>query len=204
MSFEIQELHEKAYPQHFWEAKERSAHDHDWKNHKWNTHGSDHSIVANHHDYNDGHYHSNDKPANYQFDYGVRDLETGDIKNQWETRDGDHVKGSYSLKEADGTIRIVEYTADDHNGFNAKVKKIGYAQHPEVYAKNVHQHGGWEGDYGYQGHDLVYDHDKNYANDHVHEHSFDLNNYHGNSYDHASSGYDHANDHNSYAKFKPY
>ncbi|KAG8232481.1 hypothetical protein J437_LFUL012714 [Ladona fulva] len=66
----------------------------------------------------------------YNYDYGVHDLHTGDVKNKWETRDGDVVKGSYSLHEADGTIRQVDYTADDHNGFNAVVKKIGKAVHP--------------------------------------------------------------------------
>uniref|UniRef100_A0A3F2Z4P2 Cuticle protein 19 n=1 Tax=Glossina palpalis gambiensis TaxID=67801 RepID=A0A3F2Z4P2_9MUSC len=71
----------------------------------------------------------------YEFDYGVKDLKTGDIKNQWETRNGDVVKGSYSLKESDGTTRVVEYTADDHNGFNAVVKKVGVASHPIIYAK---------------------------------------------------------------------
>nr|CAD7416277.1 unnamed protein product [Timema cristinae] len=38
----------------------------------------------------------------YKFDYAVHDPHTGDIKNQWESRDGDVVKGSYSLVEADG------------------------------------------------------------------------------------------------------
>ncbi|XP_026328670.1 cuticle protein 8-like [Hyposmocoma kahamanoa] len=42
-------------------------------------------------------------------------------KSQQEVRDGDVVKGSYSFHEADGSIRTVEYTADDHNGFNAVV-----------------------------------------------------------------------------------
>lgn len=41
--------------------------------------------------------------------------------------------GAYSLAEPDGTTRIVEYTADKHNGFNAVVKKIGQAHHPQVY-----------------------------------------------------------------------
>ncbi|XP_037932848.1 histidine-rich glycoprotein-like [Teleopsis dalmanni] len=63
----------------------------------------------------------------YEFNYGVEDKHHGDKKSQWEHRDGGHVKGSYSLKEADGTTRIVEYTADDHKGFNAKVHKIGHA-----------------------------------------------------------------------------
>uniref|UniRef100_A0A1A9WGA3 Cuticle protein 19 n=1 Tax=Glossina brevipalpis TaxID=37001 RepID=A0A1A9WGA3_9MUSC len=71
----------------------------------------------------------------YEFNYDVKDLKTGDIKNQWETRDGDVVKGIYTLKESDGTTRVVEYTADDHNGFNAVVKKLGVASHPIIYAK---------------------------------------------------------------------
>ena len=54
----------------------------------------------------------------------MKDAHTGDVKNQWETRDGDVVKGSYSLVEPDGTIRIVDYTSDKHNGFNAVVKKV--------------------------------------------------------------------------------
>ncbi|KAG8236746.1 hypothetical protein J437_LFUL017001 [Ladona fulva] len=67
----------------------------------------------------------------YQFNYGVNDPHTGDIKNQWEERDGDVVKGSYSLHEADGTVRIVDYTADKINGFNAVVHKAGVAKHPQ-------------------------------------------------------------------------
>jgi len=43
------------------------------------------------------------------------------------------------LYEPDGTQRIVEYTADKHNGFNAVVKKIGHAHHPEIYGKYNHQ-----------------------------------------------------------------
>lgn len=41
--------------------------------------------------------------------------------------------GAYSLAEPDGTTRIVEYTADKHNGFNAVVKRIGHAQHPQPH-----------------------------------------------------------------------
>ncbi|KAG8225478.1 hypothetical protein J437_LFUL004479 [Ladona fulva] len=77
----------------------------------------------------------------YNFDYAVHDLHTGDVKNQWETRDGDVVKGSYSLNDPDGTIRQVDYTADKHNGFNAVVKKIGKSIHPEP----VHHYGAGHG-----------------------------------------------------------
>lgn len=39
------------------------------------------------------------------------------------------MKGEYSLVEPDGSIRIVEYVADGHSGFNAVVKKIGPSIH---------------------------------------------------------------------------
>ena len=64
-----------------------------------------------------------DAHPRYSFGYDVQDHLTGDFKNQHETRDGDVVKGSYSLLESDGTRRIVDYTADDINGFNAVVRK---------------------------------------------------------------------------------
>ncbi|XP_022912696.2 cuticle protein 21-like [Onthophagus taurus] len=64
-------------------------------------------------------------PAAYDFAYAVNDPHTGDSKTQQESRQGDVVHGSYSLVEADGTKRIVEYTADAHNGFNAVVHKEG-------------------------------------------------------------------------------
>jgi hypothetical protein len=67
----------------------------------------------------------------YSYKYGVTDYSTGDIKSQSESRDGDIVKGQYSLVEPDGTIRTVHYTADSVNGFNAVVKKTGQpAIHP--------------------------------------------------------------------------
>ncbi|XP_070489820.1 cuticle protein 7-like [Chironomus tepperi] len=65
----------------------------------------------------------------YAYKYGVNDYHTGDIKSQHETRDGDVVKGSYSLVEPDGSVRTVEYTADKHNGFNAVVHKTAPAHH---------------------------------------------------------------------------
>lgn len=76
----------------------------------------------------------------YTFNYGVHDPHTGDVKTQHEVRDGDVVHGSYSVNEPDGSVRIVEYTADDHNGFNAVVKKVGPAVHPPPVpiAKYVH------------------------------------------------------------------
>ncbi|XP_073998653.1 uncharacterized protein [Rhodnius prolixus] len=64
-----------------------------------------------------------DTHPSYNFEYAVHDTHTGDVKNQHESRDGDVVHGSYSLVEPDGTKRVVEYTADPHNGFNAVVHR---------------------------------------------------------------------------------
>lgn len=68
--------------------------------------------------------------ADYSFSYGVKDLHTGDVKHQWEKKDGDIVRGHYSVLEPDGSVRIVDYTADGKNGFNAVVKHSGPSQHP--------------------------------------------------------------------------
>jgi hypothetical protein len=69
----------------------------------------------------------------YSFNYGVHDGLTGDVKSQSEHRDGGFVKGQYSLVEPDGSVRTVDYTADDVNGFNAVVSKSA----PHVHAKVV-------------------------------------------------------------------
>lgn len=66
----------------------------------------------------------------YKYEYGVSDPRTGDHKSQAEVRDGDVVKGYYTVADPDGTLRTVHYTADDHNGFNAVVEKSGHAVHP--------------------------------------------------------------------------
>ncbi|XKL62731.1 hypothetical protein PGB90_002564 [Kerria lacca] len=76
----------------------------------------------------------------YKFEYGVHDPHTGDIKKQYEERDGDTVRGYYSLVEPDGSIRIVEYTADDKHGFQATVRKIGPSHHPPPSPPHHHHH----------------------------------------------------------------
>ncbi|XP_043484805.1 larval cuticle protein A2B-like [Leptopilina heterotoma] len=74
-----------------------------------------------------------DPHPQYSYAYDVQDSLTGDSKSQHETRDGDVVKGSYSLLEADGTKRVVDYVADPINGFNAVVRK-----EPTLAVKTVH------------------------------------------------------------------
>ncbi|XP_032521944.1 uncharacterized protein LOC116773572 [Danaus plexippus] len=82
--------------------------------------------IEDHHGEYDVDYHAHPK---YSFDYSVKDPHTGDDKEHWETRDGDKVKGQYTVLETDGTKRVVEYEADDKNGFNAVVHKIGTPKH---------------------------------------------------------------------------
>ncbi|XP_070499675.1 cuticle protein 7-like [Chironomus tepperi] len=65
-----------------------------------------------------------EKPANYEFNYEVNEPSTGDIKQQFEKAIDGAVKGQYWLIEPDGSKRVVDYTADDKNGFQATVKVI--------------------------------------------------------------------------------
>ncbi|XP_061728566.1 histidine-rich glycoprotein-like [Cydia pomonella] len=100
------------------------GHDHEHKHHDHaapQQSGSEKKQEEHHHD-----YYAHPK---YEFEYKVEDPHTGDKKSQHESRDGDVVKGYYSLHDADGTIRIVHYSADKHSGFNAEVKREGHAKH---------------------------------------------------------------------------
>ncbi|KAJ0171996.1 hypothetical protein K1T71_012759 [Dendrolimus kikuchii] len=116
--------------------------------------GYHHKAVSQQHQSLDDHhgeeydldYHAHPK---YSFDYAVKDPHTGDEKEHWETRDGDKVKGSYTLVETDGTKRVVEYEADDKNGFNAVVHKIGTPKHEEYHAKPAHEPVQYQHDYGH-------------------------------------------------------
>ncbi|XP_026740115.1 histidine-rich glycoprotein-like [Trichoplusia ni] len=69
-----------------------------------------------------GHHHDYYTHPKYEFEYKVEDWHTGDHKSQHEHRDGDVVKGHYSLHEPDGSVRDVHYHADHHSGFHADVK----------------------------------------------------------------------------------
>lgn len=64
-----------------------------------------------------------DPNPQYSFSYDIHDSLTGDAKNQQETRSGDVVQGQYSLIDADGYRRTVDYTADPVHGFNAVVNR---------------------------------------------------------------------------------
>ncbi|XP_072940619.1 uncharacterized protein [Epargyreus clarus] len=107
--------------------------------HQTHGHASGHPSGGHHEEHHSSHSHGHGHaPAHYSFEYSVEDKHTGDIKSQHETRDGHNVKGYYTLHEADGTVRRVDYTADKHSGFNAVVHREGHAQH--VVPTHHHSH----------------------------------------------------------------
>ena len=49
----------------------------------------------------------------------MKDDEHTNYQNRKESREGDVIKGSYSVVDSDGFIRTVTYTADPKEGFKA-------------------------------------------------------------------------------------
>lgn len=78
--------------------------------------------ATSHQHFSQNHYHGQPE-ANYQFAYAVNDQFTGDHKTHTETRQGDRVEGQYSMVDPDGYKRVVEYRADDTNGFQSEVHR---------------------------------------------------------------------------------
>lgn len=70
----------------------------------------------------------------YQYAYGVEDPHTGNLQNHKEHRDGDVVRGEYSLVEPDGSIRLVRYTADPKNGFQVNYISPTAKTRPRFYS----------------------------------------------------------------------
>lgn len=66
----------------------------------------------------------NNDSTNYGYAYSVNDRLTGDVKTHTEHRRGDRVQGQYSLIDADGFRRIVDYTANDRDGFQSEVRRL--------------------------------------------------------------------------------
>lgn len=64
-----------------------------------------------------------DSHPRYEFGYTVRDDFSGDVKSQQERRQGDRVEGHYSIIDSDGFRRVVDYKADDVNGFQSNVHR---------------------------------------------------------------------------------
>ncbi|KAI8429076.1 hypothetical protein MSG28_007642 [Choristoneura fumiferana] len=96
--------------------------------------GPAHVVPIHGHGHEHGHGHDHvDYYAypKYEFAYKVDDPHTGDHKSQHEHRDGDVVKGYYSLHQPDGSVRDVHYHGDKHSGFHADVKHSTHHIVPE-------------------------------------------------------------------------
>ncbi|XP_028169663.1 cuticle protein 7-like [Ostrinia furnacalis] len=72
----------------------------------------------------------------YEYKYEVSDHQTGDRKSHWESREGDRVRGVYTLYEPDGALRTVEYSADALHGFNAIVRRNEPSRHQHPRAES--------------------------------------------------------------------
>ncbi|XP_047986335.1 cuticle protein 19.8 [Leguminivora glycinivorella] len=64
-----------------------------------------------------------DPHPSYQFGFDVNDDQYTNYQNRKEQRDGDVIKGSYSVVDSDGFVRTVTYTADPKEGFKAEVSR---------------------------------------------------------------------------------
>merc|ERR1719370_663954 len=74
-------------------------------------------------------------PAQYSFQYGVRDGEVGLKYGQRETRAGTVTTGSYSVFLPDGRVEKVSYTVDPVAGYEAVVTyEGGTGEQPQQHA----------------------------------------------------------------------
>ncbi|XP_018022127.1 cuticle protein 8 isoform X2 [Hyalella azteca] len=69
--------------------------------------------------------------AKYDFAWGVKDDESGNMFNQVETRDADVTRGAYYVALPDGRLQKVTYYVDGDSGFVAEVTYEGEAQFPQ-------------------------------------------------------------------------
>ncbi|XP_071536225.1 pro-resilin-like [Panulirus ornatus] len=69
-------------------------------------------------------------PANYEFQYAVKDGDSGNDFTHLEDRDGDAVSGSYYVQLPDGRLQKVIYTVSGDSGYVAEIAYEGEAQYP--------------------------------------------------------------------------
>ena len=71
-------------------------------------------------------------PAQYAFDWAVKDDYSGNDFGQNEERNGDKTTGSYYVQLPDGRLQRVTYSVDAYGGYQADVTYEGEAQYPEA------------------------------------------------------------------------
>ena len=76
------------------------------------------------------------EPANYEYNYAVKDEYAGVDFNANEAREGYATNGGYRVVLPDGRTQIVTYTvADDYSGYVADVQYEGEAKYDEYKPK---------------------------------------------------------------------
>ncbi|PSN51593.1 Pro-resilin [Blattella germanica] len=71
-------------------------------------------------------YDDHDEPANYEFEYQVNDVDTGNDYGHKESRQGEVTQGTYRVLLPDGRTQIVDYVADK-SGYRPQVRYEGEA-----------------------------------------------------------------------------
>ncbi|CAG4977188.1 unnamed protein product [Colias eurytheme] len=93
----------------------------------------------------------------YSFGYGVSDIRTGDVKAVWEEKEGDTVKGHYSVIEPDGSMRTVDYSAGPNTGFTAIVNNNGNQNEAQDEQMNNNNNPEYMEDKALRDYDRYYD-----------------------------------------------
>ncbi len=73
-------------------------------------------------------------PAQYSYNWAVKDDYSGNNYGQAEERNGDKTTGSYYVALPDGRLQKVTYSVDAYGGYVADVTYEGEAQYPEAKA----------------------------------------------------------------------
>ncbi|XP_064111955.1 pro-resilin-like isoform X1 [Macrobrachium nipponense] len=71
-------------------------------------------------------------PAQYDFNYAVKDDYSGNDFGHQESRDGYNTQGSYYVQLPDGRRQKVTYTVNGDSGYVAEVTYEGEAQYPQA------------------------------------------------------------------------
>ncbi len=77
-----------------------------------------------------------DQPAQYQFEWQVKDDYSQNDYGQQEERDGKNAQGSYYVALPDGRLQKIAYRVDGYSGFVADITYEGEAQYPEETASS--------------------------------------------------------------------
>lgn len=83
----------------------------------------------------------------YAFEYGVNDPHTGDVKHQKEVRDGDIVKGQYSLgiHTNDQIIKLIPFASVAYRScITCNIKLYTFSVEPDGNVRTVDYYADWE------------------------------------------------------------